>query len=822
MDPDAVAAPLPRESPPRDDDSPDAGDKDGRKRRHKEKRSHKHKSKEKKRSREKSPALPEGPSVGDGEDDGEEGELLPHANPLPSPSPLRSPKKPRSRGVSQDLHRHAEGPRSPLYPRSPLGDRVRSASRGRDERLEGSRRTPPPDLRREGDKRDAHPARGASRDRYSRREDSRDRYSRREDSRDRYSRREDSRDRYSRREDSRDRYPRIDNSRDTRHAQWLDSSRDGRRRSPLPMRRDNGASRDSWASSRGARAGGGAYREPGPRQRSRTPERNGARPWSQGSPRMGGDRRRSRSPPHRPRDEEQEADAEEEARIAAQLSVAMGGAGPEEDEEQRLIEERRRRRAEILARHRAQGAGGAVAAERPPNDAAMRSVEQPAADAARQPADRPMADAAPQSAGAEPERAPAPRLAAADPSDDEEAVLGSIMKEGDDLVLFRSDEDGDARLDDSKLARPASASGIGEAHDTELERRLSAHEVAAGAQLAGMRAGPGNGAPAAPPPAAPAATDDGSDVDDIFAATPTDVRRAIEVGGRAGRGSGGAGGASAAAGGAAPKGLVDNFDDAEGYYQFQVGEVIGPGYEVFAAHGQGVFSSVLRARDVTGRQGEGGAPPPELAIKVIRSNETMYKAGQMEKVILRKLAEADPAGKRHCVRLLGSFDYRSHLCLVFESLDMNLRELTKRYGRGIGLSLGAVRLYAHQMLVGLYHLQACGVLHADIKPDNILVNAKRTQVKLCDFGSAMFSGDNEITPYLVSRFYRAPEVILGLPYGVCAGVPHELIRGGRQENCPQGDSGPMRGMVPQGAEPRCRVSLPLLRDCIVCGVPGLF
>lgn len=38
-------------------------------------------------------------------------------------------------------------------------------------------------------------------------------------------------------------------------------------------------------------------------------------------------------------------------------------------------------------------------------------------------------------------------------------------------------------------------------------------------------------------------------------------------------------------------------------------------------------------------------------------------------------------------------------------------------------------------------------------------------VKLCDFGSAMFTGDNETTPYLVSRFYRAPEVILGLKYG---------------------------------------------------------
>ena len=54
---------------------------------------------------------------------------------------------------------------------------------------------------------------------------------------------------------------------------------------------------------------------------------------------------------------------------------------------------------------------------------------------------------------------------------------------------------------------------------------------------------------------------------------------------------------------------------------------------------------------------------------------------------------------------------------------MNLRELTKRYGRGIGLSISAVRVYAQQMLVSLYHLKNCGVLHADIKPDNSLLSA---------------------------------------------------------------------------------------------------
>eukprot|EP00775_Hariotina_reticulata_P005775 gene5775-6014_t len=142
----------------------------------------------------------------------------------------------------------------------------------------------------------------------------------------------------------------------------------------------------------------------------------------------------------------------------------------------------------------------------------------------------------------------------------------------------------------------------------------------------------------------------------------------------------------------------------------------------------------------------------------------MSKAAALEQRILRLLADKDAENKKHIIRLLRTFEYRHHVCMVFEPMDMNLRELTLKYGRNVGLNISAVAIYAAQLLVALRHLQQCKVLHADIKPDNILVNARRSKVKICDLGSAMLAGENERTPYLVSRFYRSPEVILGLAY----------------------------------------------------------
>uniref|UniRef100_A0A8B9E6W5 Serine/threonine-protein kinase PRP4 homolog n=1 Tax=Anser cygnoides TaxID=8845 RepID=A0A8B9E6W5_ANSCY len=161
--------------------------------------------------------------------------------------------------------------------------------------------------------------------------------------------------------------------------------------------------------------------------------------------------------------------------------------------------------------------------------------------------------------------------------------------------------------------------------------------------------------------------------------------------------------------------LRDNWTDAEGYYRVNIGEVLDKRYNVYGYTGQGVFSNVVRARDMARAN-------QEVAVKIIRNNE------------------------------------------LIKRLHMNLREVLKKYGKDVGLHIKAVRSYSQQLFLALKLLKRCNILHADIKPDNILVNESKTILKLCDFGSASHVADNDITPYLVSRFYRAPEIIIGKIY----------------------------------------------------------
>nr|CAG4715652.1 unnamed protein product [Naegleria fowleri] len=209
---------------------------------------------------------------------------------------------------------------------------------------------------------------------------------------------------------------------------------------------------------------------------------------------------------------------------------------------------------------------------------------------------------------------------------------------------------------------------------------------------------------------------------------------------------------------------VDLYDDPEGYYRFTIGEVMNDRYKIEMFLGQGVFSQVVQASDKLAKDPQS----QRVAIKIIRSSETMRKAGMKELNIISMLMDRDPNDESHIIRMLDHFTYRNHLCLVFELLEMNLRDILKHYGRKegkqVGISMDAVRVYTKQLLVALKHIQDCNIIHADIKPDNMLVHSSHTKVKLSDFGSASDISENSITPYLVSRFYRAPEIILGMKY----------------------------------------------------------
>jgi len=107
--------------------------------------------------------------------------------------------------------------------------------------------------------------------------------------------------------------------------------------------------------------------------------------------------------------------------------------------------------------------------------------------------------------------------------------------------------------------------------------------------------------------------------------------------------------------------------------------------------------------------------------------------------------------------------FRKHLCITFELMSINLYEFLK-LNDFEGLSLALVRRFAIQLLYALKYLKYCEVIHCDLKPENILLkDPTKSGIKIIDFGSSCFS-DERVYTYIQSRFYRAPEIMLGVPY----------------------------------------------------------
>lgn len=99
--------------------------------------------------------------------------------------------------------------------------------------------------------------------------------------------------------------------------------------------------------------------------------------------------------------------------------------------------------------------------------------------------------------------------------------------------------------------------------------------------------------------------------------------------------------------------------------------------------------------------------------------------------------------------------------LVFEFCNSNLEEaIQDAKEKHKMIAMNDIKDYMRQILRGMAYVHEKGICHRDLKPENILKN-KDGVVKICDFGSAkVLSPDGLNTPYIVSRYYRAPELIL--------------------------------------------------------------
>ena len=182
-----------------------------------------------------------------------------------------------------------------------------------------------------------------------------------------------------------------------------------------------------------------------------------------------------------------------------------------------------------------------------------------------------------------------------------------------------------------------------------------------------------------------------------------------------------------------------------GYHPVFRGEVLNGRYVILQKLGWGHFSTVWLTRDVKMNT--------YVAIKIQKSENRYLEAAFDEVEILQKAVkeahnpswiedlktiyrghrtqfEADDC---HVVQLLNAFIYQGpygrHFCMVFEILGVNLLEIIKRYDYR-GIPLPVCKEISRQVLIGLHYLHKyCGIIHTDLKPENVMVCLNQTELK---------------------------------------------------------------------------------------------
>ncbi|KRZ70813.1 Serine/threonine-protein kinase minibrain, partial [Trichinella papuae] len=201
----------------------------------------------------------------------------------------------------------------------------------------------------------------------------------------------------------------------------------------------------------------------------------------------------------------------------------------------------------------------------------------------------------------------------------------------------------------------------------------------------------------------------------------------------------------------------DGYDDENHDYIIRRGDRLLGRYVIENLIGKGSFGQVVKALDTFENC--------HVAIKVIKNKRPFLNQAQIEVQLLQMMNKLDENSKYYIVKLKTDFMWKSHLCLVFELLSYNLYDLLRNTNfRGVSLNL--TRKFAQQLCTALLFLSTpeLSIIHCDLKPENILLcNPKRSAIKIIDFGSSCQMGQR-IYQYIQSRFYRSPEVLLGIAY----------------------------------------------------------
>jgi len=199
------------------------------------------------------------------------------------------------------------------------------------------------------------------------------------------------------------------------------------------------------------------------------------------------------------------------------------------------------------------------------------------------------------------------------------------------------------------------------------------------------------------------------------------------------------------------------YDDDRGDYNIVLHDHILYRYEVMNPLGKGSFGQVVRTYDYK----TGGYS----ALKMVRNKKRFHHQALVEVKILEHIRKQDVESTSNVVHMMDNFYFRGHLCITFELLSINLYEFIKN-NNFQGVSLGLIRRFAIQLLAALRFLRKQHIIHCDLKPENVLLkNPTKSGIKVIDFGSSCFE-DERVYTYIQSRFYRSPEVILGIPYDV--------------------------------------------------------